>query len=187
MILRKNAFLWLLVGSSAIGAVLLAQQATMKPKPAQAATAKHYIVTPSQIKWTDPPAGVARGTPSVEPGSPLRYAPIEGDPLKSGVPFTIRLRCSDGYKAAPHWHPGDENIVVLKGIFSLGAGDRFDTGRMQDIPTGGYGFVPGRMNHFALCKGETDILVYGIGPRLNNWVSATNTGTPGAGTKPVVK
>jgi hypothetical protein len=64
MILLKNGFLWLLVGSSAIGTVLLAQQATMKPEPAQAATVKHYILTPSQIRWTDPPAGVARGTPS---------------------------------------------------------------------------------------------------------------------------
>jgi hypothetical protein len=31
---------------------------------------------------------------------------------------------------------------------------------------------PVRMNHFALCKGETDILVYGIGPRINNWIGA---------------
>ena len=109
----------------------------------------------------------------MDPGSPLRYASIHGDPLKPDAPFAIRLKCSDGYKAAPHWHPVDENIVVLQGIFSVGTGDRFDTARMQDIPTGGYGFVPGRMNHFAVCKGETDILVYGVGPRLNNWIPAS--------------
>ena len=145
------------------------------------------IVKPSQLKWTDPPAGAARGTPSVDPGTPLRYASIHGDPLKPDAPFAIRLKCSDGYKAAPHWHPVDENIVVLQGIFSVGTGDRFDTARMQDIPTGGYGFVPGRMNHFAVCKGETDILVYGVGPRLNNWIPASIGGTVGTGAKPLLK
>jgi hypothetical protein len=30
----------------------------------------------------------------------MHYALIEGDPLKSGEPFTIRLGCDDGYKAA---------------------------------------------------------------------------------------
>jgi ChrR-like protein with cupin domain len=181
----KLASLWLLVGFWVSGAVLLAQRAAERPKPAQGVEAKLYIVTPSQIKWTDSPAGVARGTPSLAPGSPLRYAPIQGDPLKPGVPFAIRLRCSDGYKAAPHWHPADENIVVLEGTFSLGTGDRFDTGRMQDIPTGGYGLVPGQMNHFALCEGETDILVYGSEPRLNNWINASSASTLGAGAKPV--
>jgi hypothetical protein len=117
----------------------------------------------------------------------LRYAPIQADPLKPGVPFAIRLRCSDGYKVAPHWHAPDENIVVLEGTFSLGTGDRFDTGRMQDIPTGGYGLVPGRMHHFALCKGKTDILVYGIGPRLNNWINVSSASTLGAGAKPAAK
>jgi hypothetical protein len=52
-----------------------------------------------------------RGTPCVDAGSPVRYALLEGDPLKPGVPFTIRLGCDDGYKAAPHWHPTDENVV----------------------------------------------------------------------------
>jgi hypothetical protein len=130
------------------------------------------IITPGEIKWSDPPAGVARGTPSVEPGSSLQYAPLQGDPLKVGVPFAIRLRCADGYKVAPHWHPEDENIVVLKGTFSVGTGDRFDPARTRDIPAGGYGLVPGRMNHFAMCRGETDFFVYGIGPRLNYWVPA---------------
>lgn len=182
----KLASVLVLIGLGATGAGPVAQRATERPKPTQSEATIH-IVTPSQIKWTDPPAGVARGTPSVAPGSLLQYAPIQGDPLKPGVPFAIRLRCSDGYKAAPHWHPADENIVVMKGTFSVGTGDQFDVGRTQDIPTGGYGFVPGGMHHFALCKGESDIFVYGIGPRLNNWIGATSASTVGAGAKPVAK
>jgi hypothetical protein len=179
----RHTSLLVLVGLGAIGAVLVAQSAGGS-KAAPSRGAKLHIVVPSQIKWTDPPAGVARGTPSIEPGSPLRYAPLQGDPLKPGVPFAIRLRCSDGYKVAPHWHPEDENIVVLQGTFSVGTGDRFDPGRMQDIPTGGYGLVPGRVNHFALCRGETDFFVYGIGPRLNYWISAPNAGASGGRAKP---
>ena len=181
------AGLWVLGALGVSGAVTLAQRAAQQPKPAETVGAKLFIVTPRQIKWTDPPAGVARGLPSVAPGGRLHYAPIQGDPLKAGVPFAIRLSCSDGYKAAPHWHPADENIVVLKGTFSVGTGDQFDAGQTQDIPTGGYGFVPGRMNHFALCKGDTDILVYGIGPRLNNWVGATSADTLDSSAKPTAK
>ena len=109
------AGLWVFAAFAVSGAVTLAQRAAEQARPAETVGAKFFIVTPSQIKWTDPPAGAARGTPSVAPGGRLQYAPIHGDPLKTGVPFAIRLSCSDGYKAAPHWHPADENIVVLKG------------------------------------------------------------------------
>ena len=91
----KLASLGLLVGLGVSGAVLLAQRAAEQAKPAQGVEAKLVHRYAIEIRWTDPPAGVARGTPSVAPGSPLRYAPIQGDPLKSGVPFVIRLQCSE--------------------------------------------------------------------------------------------
>ena len=50
--------------------------------------------------------------------------------------------------------------MVLTGTFSVGTGDRFEPGRTRDIPAGGYGLVPGRMNHFAVCRGETDFVVW---------------------------
>jgi len=155
---------------------LSAQQSKEKPAAAPAMRT-HFIVASSEVKWTDPPAGVARGTPSVDAGSPLRYALLEGDPLKPGEPFTIRLGCDDGYKAAPHWHPTDENIVVLKGTFLLGTGDTFNPSGMQEVSAGGYGFMPRHMHHFGQCKGDTDIIVYGVGPFQINWVSAANKTT----------
>jgi hypothetical protein len=164
----------LLIASIVIAPVLSAQQATEKSKPAQPAMRAHFIIASSDVKWTDPPAGMARGTPSVDAGSPLRYALLEGDPLKPGVPFTIRLGCDDGFKAAPHWHPTDENIVVLKGTFELGTGDTFNASGMQEISAGSYGFMPRHMHHFGQCKGDTDILVYGVGPFQINWISAAN-------------
>jgi hypothetical protein len=155
----------------AMALVLFASGANSEPQPG----ASLYVVSSDQLKWTVPPAGVARGTPSVDPGGSLLYAAMKGDPLKRGAPFVIRLRCADGYRAAPHWHPEDENIVVLQGTFAVGMGDTFDSSQTRDIPTGGYGLVPARMHHFAVCKGETDILVYGIGPRLNNWLAAASS------------
>ena len=174
--MKKQVFLWAMLASMVIIPALFAQRADDKPKAAPVMAPTHFIVTPTQVKWTNPPAGIARGTPSVDAGSPLRYALVQGDPMKTGMPFTIRLGCSDGYKAAPHWHPKDENVVVLKGAFALGAGDKFDTAAMQDIPTGGYGFMPARMHHFGLCKGETEILVYGVGPFQINWVANSAAG-----------
>jgi hypothetical protein len=162
-----------LVASAVLMPAILAQQAAKKSKPAAAPS--HFIVSASEVKWSNPPAGMAVGTPSVDSGKPLRFALIEGDPLKPGVPFTIRLGCDDGYIAAPHWHATDENIVVLKGIFALGDGDTFNPSGMQDIATGSYGFMPRRMHHFGLCKGDTDILVYGVGPFQINWISARKT------------
>ena len=73
---------------------------------------------------------------------------------------------------------------MLKGRFGLGTGDKFDAAGMQDIPTGAYGFMPSRMHHFGLCKGETDILVYGIGPFQINWVSTADAGKTTPGPKP---
>jgi quercetin dioxygenase-like cupin family protein len=170
----------LLIVAIALVPILSAQQATEKSS-AQPATRTHFIVTSSDVKWTDPPAGVARGTPSVDAGSPLRYALLEGDPLKPGAPFTIRLGCDDGYKAAPHWHPTDENIVVLKGTFELGTGDTFNPSSMQEIAAGSYGFMPRHMHHFGQCKGDTDILVYGVGPFQINWISGGEQDKGGVG------
>ncbi|HXW88956.1 MAG TPA: cupin domain-containing protein [Terriglobales bacterium] len=172
----KCRFLWAVLVLIAPSMFVSAQQTTEKPQPAMRT---HFIVASSEVKWTDPPAGVARGTPSVEGGGPLRYALLEGDPLKPGVPFTVRLGCDDGYKAAPHWHPTDENIVVLKGTFELGTGDTFNPSGMQEISAGSYGFMPRRMHHFGQCKGDTDILVYGVGPFQINWISGPGTSAAG--------
>ncbi|MGH6630612.1 MAG: cupin domain-containing protein, partial [Burkholderiales bacterium] len=163
MVLRKHVLLSVLLTSTVIIPGLFAQSEREKPKPAQVSAPTHFVLAPNQLNWTAPPEGVIRGTPSVEAGGTLRYAVVEGDPMKPGVPFTIRLGCSDGYKAAPHWHPTDENLVVLSGTFALGMGDKFDPAGLQDMPTGAYGFMPRRMHHFGMCKGETDLLVYGTG------------------------
>lgn len=153
-------------------------QAAKEKTKAAAPAAKHIMIAPDQVKWGPPPEAVISGTPSVDPGGQLRFATIQGDPLKPGVPFTIELSCTDGYKAAPHWHPTAENIAVLKGTFALATGDTFDASAMHDMAPGTYGYMPARVHHFGLCEGETDLLVYGIGPFKLNFL-----GPAGAATK----
>jgi hypothetical protein len=38
-------------------------------------------------------------------------------------PESVRL---PGTKIPAHWHPTDENVTVLKGIFQVGTGEKFD-------------------------------------------------------------
>ena len=170
---KRTCFsLFVLVASAVMLPSLFAQDAKARPKTTERSSPTHFMVAPEAVKWTAPPEGMIRGTPSVDGGSPLRYAPLEGDPMKPGAPFTILLACSDGYIVAPHWHPTDENLAVLSGTFALGKGDKFDRAGLQAMPTGSYGFMPHRMHHFGLCKGETRVLVYGIGPFQINFIGA---------------
>ncbi len=150
---------------------------------AHSAKPAHVIIAPDAVKRVAPPPGMINGTPSVDAGSPLRYAVLEGDPTKAGQPFTIELGCSDGYKVAPHWHPTDENLIVLQGTFSVGTGDTYDPAALRDMGTGSYAFMPRRVHHFGSCKGETRVLAYGIGPFQLNFLGPSG----GAQKKPAAK
>jgi hypothetical protein len=171
---KARSSLCIAVVSAAFISILSAQGESGK---AGSKTRDHRIVPMDQARWTEPPKGMIHGAPSIDPGGTLKYALISGEPMKAGAPFTVRLACTDGYKAAPHWHPTDENIVVLQGAFAVGTGDTLDSARAQHTPTGGYIFMPARMHHFGICKGETDVLIYGTGPFQINFLSAPASGT----------
>ncbi len=143
---------------------------------AKPAGPKHFMIAPDGVKWEAPPEGMATGTPSVAPGGELRDARIEGDPAKAGAPYSIELSCTDGLKVAPHWHPRDENIMILQGTFAIGSGDQYKPAATHDMATGTYGFMPRRVHHFGSCKGETKMLIYGTGPFTINWVGAPAAG-----------
>jgi quercetin dioxygenase-like cupin family protein len=87
------------------------------------------------------------------------------------VPFVIRAKLPDGYRVPPHWHPTDENIVVISGMFMVGTGDKFDEASMTTLAAGGYAKMPKRMHHFAGARGETIIQVHGMGPFAITYVN----------------
>jgi hypothetical protein len=99
-----------------------------------------------------------------------RYETVSGDPAKAGAPFVIRIYAEAGYIIMPHTHPEDENIVVVKGSWALGMGDRFNRDTLKPMEVGDYGFASKKMAHFALSRTDTIIQVHGIGPFTTQWV-----------------
>jgi len=113
----------------------------------------HKVIIPDKIAWTHPPNFPAG----------FDLAVVEGDPSQEGL-FTLRIKGADGTVVRPHWHPSDENITVIKGVFLLGTGDRFDKAALQALPSGAFSFMPKEMRHFGQCKGQTIVQVHGMGP-----------------------
>jgi hypothetical protein len=125
------------------------------------------------VKWQPMPHEWADGPPP-PPGAkkPPEVALIWGDPTKSGMPFIFWMRPAERgatVPVPPHWHPTDENITVLSGVFCVGEGDKYSEKACKDMPAGSYIEVPKAMHHFAVSKNAT-IQVYGIGPYKINWV-----------------
>src|SRR5258708_40368744 len=99
-----------------------------------------------------------------------RFETVSGDPAKSGAPFVIRIHAEAGFIIMPHTHPEDENIVVVKGSWALGMGDRFSGQALEPMEVGTFGRSPKKMAHFALSKTDTIIQVHGIGPFTTQYV-----------------
>jgi len=99
-----------------------------------------------------------------------RFETVAGDPAKSGEPFVIRIHAEAGYIIMPHTHLIDENIVVVKGSWALGMGERYNEQALEPMEVGTFGLSPKKMAHFALSKTYTILQVHGIGPFTTQWV-----------------
>lgn len=128
--------------------------------PATAA-GSHVMMPPGELKWGDPP-------PSLPPGA--KMAVVSGDPTQA-QPFVVRAQVPAGYKVAPHWHPGTENLTVLAGTVALGMGEQFDESTMTQLATGGYASLPAEMRHSFMSKTAATIQIHGMGPFVVNYVN----------------
>jgi|SRR5215470_326145 len=157
----------------ALVALTAGAQTTASPKKHSAVSpGSAMIVTPGSEKWGDVPAAALVGTPSVEMGGTLRLAVIQGDPMKAGRSYTLRLSCTDGLKIAPHWHPTTENVTVIKGAAAVGMGSKWDDAALKEVPLGGFFSAGPQMKHFAQCKGDSILQVHGVAPFVVNFVSS---------------
>ena len=127
----------------------------------------HKIVHFGDLKWTP----IMKG---------CELAPVAGDSSAEGAPFVLRIRCADGVKIPPHWHPTDEHLTVLKGTFLVSTGESFDEAKLQTMNVGNFVTMPKEMRHFAMCKGETIVQVHGEGPFKVNWVNPSEVQPPDA-------
>lgn len=141
----------------------------VQPAIGQSGDRSHQLVREGKLKWEPSFMG-------------CEHANVSGDPAAEGKSFVLRIRCPDGAKVPPHWHPTDENITVLKGNFMIGTGEVFDSSKLTPMEAGNFIFMPKAMRHFALCKGETVLQVHGIGPFKIIWLNPAEvlpTSSPG--------
>lgn len=113
------------------------------------------------VKWGAPP-------PSFPPGA--KFAVIAGDPAATGL-VTIRFDMPAGYSIAPHFHPTDEHVTVLKGTFSIGMGDVVDKAHALTLSPGGYGVAMANMHHYAFTKTGATVQVHMQGPFAITYVN----------------
>ncbi len=125
----------------------------------------HKIVHYGDLKWTP----IMKG---------CDLARVAGDPDADGAPFVLRVRCADGSKVPPHWHPTDEYVTVMKGTLLVGMGEAFDESKLQTMNVGNFILVPKEMRHFTTNKGETIVQVHGAGPFKVNWVNPSEVPPP---------
>ena len=115
----------------------------------------HVLVLPDNATW-------GPASPKLPPGA--QFARVVGDPSKPGEPYVFRAKLPDGYSVPPHWHPMDENVTVIKGVFRVGFGTRVDPADMRDLPAGSYTLLPKDVPHYNIMRGETILQFHGIGP-----------------------
>jgi hypothetical protein len=133
----------------------------------EAAAPSHSIIHYSDLKWTP----IMKDTD---------FAVVSGDPNAAGGLYVLRIRCTDGTKIPPHWHPEDENVTVMKGALLVGMGETYDETKLQTMNFGNFTTVPKEMRHFASCKGDTIVQVHGVGPFKVNWVNPQDVIPPDA-------
>jgi quercetin dioxygenase-like cupin family protein len=116
----------------------------------------HVLQSPKEALWGPAPPMLPAGA---------QIAVLSGDPTKAG-PYSVRLKFPPNYNIAAHSHPTDENVVVVSGSFTIGAGDKLVKGQgNKTLGVGGYALAAANMNHFAYTTSmETTIVLYGQGP-----------------------
>jgi quercetin dioxygenase-like cupin family protein len=120
----------------------------------QAQSTQHVMMAPADMKWGPAPPGLPAGAQATV---------LAGDPSKAGS-FTMSAKLPDGYTVPPHWHPTDENVVVVSGSLMLGMGEKLNEAGMKTVGAGGYALLPKDMRHSAKAKGATQIVIFGTGP-----------------------
>ena len=92
-----------------------------------------------------------------------RLAVVSGDPT-AAVETTMLVSMPDGYRLAPHFHPGFEHVEVKEGTLLAGMGDRIDPDRTHALSVGDSATAPAGMHHFSITRGQTLLAVTFMGP-----------------------
>lgn len=135
---------------------------------------EHKVLNQDAIQWQDAPAALPKGA---------KISVLEGDPAKEG-PFTMRIWLPANFKIAPHSHPANEHVTVLKGSFYMGTGETFNATKAKKLDVGGFAMMPAKFVHYAFTKSEAILQLHGIGPWGITYVNSADdprTATQGTG------
>jgi quercetin dioxygenase-like cupin family protein len=93
-----------------------------------------------------------------------RLAVVVGDPSQV-APYVVRVKVPSGVKLMPHRHHEDRVYTVMSGVFYIGVGEAFDSGKLEAYPPGAVIVLPGGTPHFHWAKsGEYVTQVTATGP-----------------------
>jgi quercetin dioxygenase-like cupin family protein len=119
----------------------------------------------ADIKWVE-----SRTVPG------LRSAVLYGNPPKPG-PYVIRVRFPPGTFSAPHFHPEERQIVVLKGTWWVGAGPKWDRDATTPMPAGSFVVHHANQIHYDGAKDE-EVIVQITGVGTNTTTLVDESGKP---------
>ena len=139
-----------------IGAVIAAGVILFSVGLFVSAQKPHVLADPKEANWGPAP-------PMLPPGAQI--AVLAGDPTKATA-YTVRLKFPANYAIPAHWHPTDENVVVVSGAVTFGMGDKLIKGAASNktLTVGGFAQMPANVNHFAYTTQESTIVLFGQGP-----------------------
>ena len=124
---------------------------------AQGEPAGRVVLAPSDLRWIDNPA---------LPGA--QTAVLFGDPAKPG-PYTMRVRFPPNTKNPPHSHPDNRQATVVSGTWFFGHGDKLDTEKAAELPTGTFFTEPANAIHYNFTTSEEVVVqISGTGPTGTN-------------------
>jgi quercetin dioxygenase-like cupin family protein len=158
----RRTIVWLWVALVMIAGTLVAQESGTMKGPS------HVTLNPGDIKWGPPPAILEQ--------KGATFTVLSGDPSQAGV-YTVRLKMDAGYRINPHWHPTDEHITVLSGVFQIGMGETFEKTKLKDMSGGAYLVLPAEMKHYGMAKTPAVVQVHGTGPFTLTYVNASDDPT----------
>jgi quercetin dioxygenase-like cupin family protein len=108
-------------------------------------------LVPDELVWQDLESGIT-------------FTIIQGNPRQEEF-YIIRARFAPGVFSAPHFHPNDRFVTVIKGTWWAGTGNVLDKENAVRLDPGGYMMHPAGAVHYDGSKGEEVIVqISGMGP-----------------------
>lgn len=141
------------------------RQATIAASANKSADQSASMSRSPELQWGPAPAIFPAGA---------EMAVLQGNPAGHEM-FAVRLRFPSGYRIAPHTHPTDEHVTVIRGTLLVGMGENFEARSMMPLKDGGFVTAPANHAHYVEARGRTEVQVHAMGPFALTYVNPADT------------